>query len=134
MAEAACASKVIVGIEDNKKIVLGGLKAAGLDEFAKVIVLPSVYPTGAEKILVKKSIGRKIPNKGIPLDVGVVVVNVSTAYQLAQSVLTGLPLIERVLTISGEFANPGNYLVRVGTPYKDIVKLPKDFDWYPAVL
>lgn len=127
IAKAAGASKVIVGIEDNKKIVLDGLKAAGVEEFAKIVVIPSVYPAGAEKIMVKKVSGRQVPKKGIPLDVGVVVVNVGTVYQLACSVKTGLPLLERIVTVSGEFANPGNYLVRVGTLYQDIVKLPAKY-------
>ncbi|GBR77042.1 electron transport complex protein RnfC [Candidatus Termititenax persephonae] len=56
-----------------------------------------------------------------------VVVNVGTAYQLARSVQTRLPLTERVVTVSGEFANPGNYLVRIGTLYQDVVQLPANF-------
>ncbi|GBR75922.1 electron transport complex protein RnfC [Candidatus Termititenax persephonae] len=127
LAKAARAAWVVVAVEDNKKDALPGLKNCGVEEFARIAVLPSVYPTGAEKILVKKTVGRKIPNKGLPIDVGVVVVNVGTAYQLARSVQTRLPLTERVVTVSGEFANPGNYLVRVGTLYQDVVQLPANF-------
>ena len=127
LAKAARAEKVIIAIEENKKDVIEGLKNCGALALARIVVLPSMYPTGAEKVLVKKVVGRKIPNKGLPIDVGVVVLNVGTAYQLAQSVQTGLPLMERAVTVSGEFANPGNYLVRVGTLYRDIIQLPDNF-------
>jgi electron transport complex protein RnfC len=127
LAKAACAVWVVVAIEDNKKDVIAGLKNCGVEEFARIALLPSVYPAGAEKVLVKRTVGRKIPNKGLPIDVGAVVVNVGTAYQLARSVQTGLPLLERVVTVSGEFANPGNYWVRLGTLYQDVVKLPENF-------
>jgi electron transport complex protein RnfC len=127
LAKAACAVWVVVAIEDNKKAVIAGLKNCGIEEFARIALMPSVYPAGAEKVLVRRTVGRKIPNKGLPIDVGVVVVNVGTAYQLACSIQTGLPLIERAVTISGEFANPGNYWVRVGTLYQDAVKLPENF-------
>ncbi|GBR73053.1 electron transport complex protein RnfC [Candidatus Termititenax aidoneus] len=128
LAKAACAVWVVVAIEDNKKDVIAGLKNCGVEEFARIALMPSVYPAGAEKVLVKKTVGRRIPNKGLPIDVGVVVVNVGTAYQLARSVQTGLPLTERAVTISGEFANPGNYWIRVGTLYQDAVKLPENFE------
>ncbi|MDR2431353.1 MAG: electron transport complex subunit RsxC [Candidatus Margulisbacteria bacterium] len=127
LARAARAVWVVAAIEDNKKDVIAGLKASGIEEFARIAVLPSVYPTGAEKVLVKKTVGRQVPPSGLPLDVGVVVANVGTAYQLAVSVRTGLPLLERVVTVSGEFANPGNYLVRIGTLYQDVAGLPENY-------
>ena len=128
IAKAAGVTRVIMGLEDNKKDVIPALKAAGLEKFARLIVMPTVYPAGAEKVLVKKVSGRQVPKKGIPLDVGIVVVNVGTVYQLALSVQKGLPLLERVVTVSGEFANPGNYLVRIGTLYQDLVKLPEHYE------
>ena len=126
VAKAVGATNVYIGIENNKPDAIVQLKACGAEAFAKIKVLPAVYPMGAEKVLVKAVTGRKVANKGIPLDVGVVVCNVATVAQLAKTMRTGMPLTERVLTVSGHFANAGNYQVRVGTLYKDIVHLPVD--------
>jgi electron transport complex protein RnfC len=120
--------KVYIGIEDNKKEVIKRLKEAGAEKFAKIVVLKTQYPTGAEKVLVKKITGRKVPPLGIPLDVGCVVTNVGTAAQIARTIRTGLPLIERVITVAGEVANPGNYRVRIGTRICDIVKYKNDIN------
>lgn len=127
IAKAVGAEKLYIGIEDNKLDAVEKLKAVGALDFAEIKIIKSEYPAGAEKVLVKKVTGRKVPNKGIPLDVGVLVSNVSTAYQLALTLLTGSPLTERVVTVSGEFANPGNYLVKIGTKLKDIVKIPEKY-------
>jgi electron transport complex protein RnfC len=126
VAKAVQAKKIYIGIESNKLDALELLIKAAKPFGIKIKVLPTRYPMGAEKVLVKKVLGRKVANKGIPLDVGVVVCNVGTAYQISQSIKTGLPLIERVVTVSGRFSNPGNYLVKVGTLYKDMVTLPFD--------
>jgi len=123
IAKACRAEKIFIGIEDNKMDAVQALKDAGAEKFCKIKVLKTAYPTGAEKVLVKKVLKRVVPNKGIPLDVGVVCCNVSTAYQLARTINTGLPLIDRVVTISGAFANPGNYLVRLGTLLSDVVQV-----------
>lgn len=122
IAKAVKAENIIIGIEDNKMDVVKVLKAAGAEKFCKIKILKTAYPTGAEKVLVKKVLNRVVPNKGIPLDVGVVVSNVGTAYQLAKTIKTGLPLIDRVVTVSGVFANPGNYLVKVGTLLSEIIE------------
>lgn len=127
IAKAVGAEKLYIGIEDNKLEAVEVLRAAGAEKFAEIKIIKSEYPAGAEKVLVKKLTGRKVPNKGIPLDVGVLVSNVGTAYQLAVTLQTGMPLIERVVTVSGEFANPGNYLVKIGTLLKDIVALPEKY-------
>jgi electron transport complex protein RnfC len=125
IAKAVDAKEVCIGIEDNKLDAVETLKQAGAEDFCKIKILKTAYPTGAEKVLVKKVIGRKVPNKGIPLDVGVVVSNVGTAYQLAKTIKTGMPLIERVVTVSGEFTNPGNYLVKIGTLLQDFAEMPQ---------
>lgn len=126
VAKAVQAKNIYIGIESNKLDGLQALKAAGAENIAKIKVLPSVYPMGAEKVLVKKVTGRTVGNKAIPLDVGVVVCNVATAVQLAQTMRTGMPLIERVVTVAGGFTNPGNYRVRIGTLFSDIAKMPAE--------
>lgn len=128
IAKAVGTEKIYIGIEDNKLDAVAALKKAGAEKFASIKIIKTAYPTGAEKVLVKKITGRKVPDKGIPLDVGVLVSNVSTAYQLAVSIRTGLPLLDRVITVSGEFLNPGNYLVKLGMLLKDFVKIPENFN------
>lgn len=133
VAKAVQAKQIYIAIENNKLDCLKALKDAGAESFAKIKVLPSVYPMGAEKVLVKKVTGRKVGNKAIPLDVGVVVCNVATVVQLAQTLRTGLPLVERVVTVAGGFTNPGNYRVRIGTLMSDIVQMPAENESLTAI-
>jgi electron transport complex protein RnfC len=89
------------------------------------VSLKTKYPQGAEKILIKKTLGREVPYGGLPFDVGVVVQNVSTVYAIYNAVVLGIPLTERVVTVSGdeEFVkNYGNFLIKIGTPLELIVK------------
>jgi len=74
-------------------------------------------------MLIRRALGRKVPSGCLPLDVGVIVSNVSTVKAISDAVLKGLPLIERVVSVTGErIKNPGNYLVRIGTSVKEIVE------------
>ena len=121
--KAVGADQIIIGIENNKMDGVEALKNSGAENISTIKVLPSKYPTGAEKILVKKTIKRRVPLKGIPLDVGVLVINVSTAAQISKTLKTGLPLIDRITTIAGDgFANPGNYRSRIGTLISEIAE------------
>ena len=116
--------KIFIGVEDNKPEALGSLKGS-LDRSSslKIVSLKTKYPQGAERMLIKKITDREVPAKGLPLDVGVVVLNVGTVLAIYQAVVEGLPLIQRVVTISGEnLSREGNYLVKIGTPFKDIIQ------------
>ena len=116
--------KIFIGVEDNKPEALGSLKGS-LDRSSslKIVSLKTKYPQGAERMLIKKITDREVPAKGLPLDVGVVVLNVGTVLAIYQAVVEGLPLIQRVVTISGEnLSRQGNYLVKIGTPFKDIIQ------------
>lgn len=120
LASRACGAKdIYIAIENNKPEALESLKK-GITEYlpaAKISVLKTEYPMGAEKILIKKVLGRKTPLMGIPLDVGVIVVNAGTAAQIYKTFETGMPLISRVVTISGyNVKNKGNFRTRIGTP------------------
>ncbi len=115
---------VIIAVEDNKKEAI-----KKLNEYKKngveVVSLKTKYPQGAEKILIKKVLKREVPVGGLPFDVGVVVQNVSTIYAIYNAVVLGKPLIERVVTISGEkefLKNYGNFLIKIGTPLEFIVE------------
>ena len=73
-------------------------------------------------MLIKRVMGKQVPSGGLPMDVGAIVSNVSTAKAISDAIQTGMPLIERVVTVGGERMNkPGNYLVKVGTSVKDII-------------
>lgn len=108
---------VIIGIEDNKTASAELLtkKTANIKN-TEVKVLPSLYPQGGEKIMIYNCTGRIVAEGKLPSDVGVIVVNVSTAILLARFFKTGMPLVERVLTVDGDtVGKSGNYLVPIGT-------------------
>ncbi|MFN3550723.1 MAG: electron transport complex subunit RsxC [Endomicrobiia bacterium] len=115
---------IVVAIEDNKTESIERLKFF-LPKEIKVEVLKTKYPQGAEKILIKKLLGIKIPQDKIPLEYGVLVHNVSTVYSIYKAVVEGMPLIERIVTVAGDEEvkkNYGNYIIRIGTPIDFIVK------------
>lgn len=114
-----------IAIEDNKedaiKLFSSLIEEAGLGEKFKVISLKSRYPMGAEKTLIKNVLGKKVPVGGLPMDIGAVVNNVGTVKAVFDSVSGGLPLISKVVTVTGDLGNPQNLLARIGTPIKDLI-------------
>jgi len=117
--------KVYIAIENNKEDAIEYIEKLtsemGFEDIFKVVSLPSRYPMGAEKTLIKTILGRSVPIGGLPLDIGVVVNNVSTSLAIYEAVIEGKPLIERVITITGNFKNPNNLMVRMGTPIIDLI-------------
>ena len=110
-------------IEDNKPdaIALMEEKLADCDNI-EVVTAKTKYPQGAEKTLIKRVMGRTVPRGGLPADVGVVVSNISTVKAISDAIRTGMPLIERVATVTGEkIKNPGNYIVKIGTSVKEMI-------------
>ncbi len=117
------AKKGIIVIEDNKPdaIELLQAKTAGLDNI-EVVVAKTKYPQGAEKMLIKRVMGRQVPRGGLPADVGAVVSNISTTKAISAAIQKGMPLVERVVTVTGEkLKKPGNYIVKIGTNTKDLI-------------
>ncbi|MCD7817508.1 MAG: electron transport complex subunit RsxC [Lachnospiraceae bacterium] len=117
------AEKGLIVIEDNKPdaIELMKTKVADYDNL-DVVVAKTKYPQGAEKMLIKRVLKRQVPSGGLPADVGCVVSNISTTKAIADAILKGMPLIERVVTVTGErLKNPGNYIVKIGTNTKDLI-------------
>ncbi len=99
----------------------------------RIKVLKTKYPQGGEKQLVKAILGREVPPGKLPLDVGAVVQNVGTCLALYEAVYDGKPLIERCITLSGScLREPGNFIVRLGTPLRDAVKFCGGFTEPPA--
>lgn len=117
------AEKGLIVIEDNKPdaIELMQAKTADCDNI-EVVVAKTKYPQGAEKMLIKRVMGRQVPRGGLPADVGCVVSNISTTKAISDAIQKGMPLIERVVTVTGErIKNPGNYIVKIGTNTKDLI-------------
>ena len=123
IAKALNASNVFIGIEDNKQDAAAYLdaKLKKENENIKVITLRTKYPEGAEKMLIHAVTKRKVPSRGLPMDVGCVVSNVQTAKAVYDAVYEGKPLIERVVTITGDVNEPKNMLVKIGTQFKELI-------------
>ncbi|MFH0807039.1 MAG: electron transport complex subunit RsxC [Elusimicrobiota bacterium] len=116
-------NKAIIAIEGNKPEAIEKLKikVSGFDKIT-IAELPTKYPQGAEKTLIKKILGREVPAGKLPLDIGVVVSNVGTVAAINDAAVNGMPLIERIVTVSGKKCiKPGNYLIKIGTPIKNII-------------
>lgn len=114
------AEHVFLGVEANKPDAVAAMTAEAVACNVRVESLPVMYPQGAEKQLIYALTGRKVPTGGLPMDVGVVVQNVATCAAVADAVLEGKPLYERVTTVTGTpVAHPGNWVFRVGTPLED---------------
>jgi electron transport complex protein RnfC len=116
------AKTVLVGIEHNSSEAIRAMREAGEQYDVDVVMLPCRYPTGAEKTLIRAVTGQEVPCGGLPLDVGVMVNNVGTCAQIYDSLTTGMPLIERVLTVAGDgVAGRANLRVRIGTRVGDTI-------------
>ncbi|MGN1411249.1 MAG: electron transport complex subunit RsxC [Oscillospiraceae bacterium] len=116
--------KAIIGIEENKPEAISKLKELTKDlEEIEVRPLPSTYPQGAEKVLIYNTTGRIVAEGELPSDQGVIVMNVSTAGFLHTYFETGMPLVERTLTIDGSAVKkPCNVTVPLGTPIRDVLE------------
>lgn len=115
-------STAFIGIEENKPDAIETMRQACRNTGIVVTPLQTKYPQGAEKTLIKVIVDREIPSGGLPMDVGVVVQNVGTVVAIAEAVERGLPLIERVVTVTGgAVAEPKNLLLRVGATFADAI-------------
>lgn len=125
LMKAAKVERGYIGIEDNKPeaIALFEKKTAS-DPRVEIVALEKKYPQGGEKQLVDAVIGRQVPAPpAIPVNVGAIVQNVGTAYAVYQAVMKRKPLFERYTTVTGKkLSNPGNFLVRMGTPMRDLIE------------
>lgn len=128
--------KGIIAIENNKKDAYATIKAyAKKDKNIQVVLLETKYPQGSEKHLIKSVTGRSVPSGKLPMDVGIVVNNIDTCVAICNALQTGMPLISRVVTVSGScFSKHANYRVRIGTPVRHIIKTVGGFCEEPAKL
>lgn len=123
--KATGVTKGIVCIEDNKPKAIAAMKKA-VEPYPEldVAVLSHLYPRGGEKQLIQAVLGREVPPPpGLPLDVGVIVSNVGTAYAMAMAIKTGLPLVERIVTVTGPgVKTPSNFRTLLGTPVSYLIE------------
>ncbi len=119
---ATGASRIIVGIEDNKPRAAEILKEHIDNLPAEIALLRTKYPQGAEKNLISALLDREVPRGGLPFDVGALVQNVGTAKAIWEAVSCGEPLYKRAITVSGDaIREPKNLLARIGTPFQKII-------------
>lgn len=113
-----------VGIENNKPDAIRLFRDLVKDEPSiKIEALKVQYPQGGEKQLIKAILNREVPRGGLPIDVGVIVHNVGTAFAVYEAVQKNKPLVERVVTVTGkEIKSPTNLRVRIGTPVSDLIE------------
>jgi electron transport complex protein RnfC len=132
LMKALNVNKAVIGIENNKPDAIEHMnKLASQYEGITVQPLKVQYPQGGEKQLIDACTGRQVPSGKLPIEVGAVVQNVGTTYAVYEAVQKNKPLFERVVSITGKSVkNPGNFLVRTGTPISELIEaaggLPDD--------
>lgn len=114
----------VIAIEDNKPEAIESVKkATDGHENIQVQVVPTKYPSGGEKQLIEIITGQQVPSGKLPSDIGIVVQNIGTCFAIKQAVIDGVPLTERVVTVTGEsITRPQNLWVRLGTPVADLLE------------
>jgi electron transport complex protein RnfC len=124
----------IFGIEDNKKDCIPVLKEAIQGESRmEVKALQTKYPQGAERQLIYATTGRAIHSAMLPADAGCIVDNVETLISIERAVIQGKPVMERVVTVTGDaIAKPGNYKVLLGTNQRELVEAAGGFTVEPS--
>ncbi len=116
--------KAVIGIENNKMDAAKLLEEKTASESdISVKTLPAVYPQGAEKVLIYNITGRMVMERQLPSDQNVIVLNVSTVAYIYTYCKTGMPLVERRITVDGDIIkNPCNLMVKIGTPVSEILE------------
>ncbi|AZQ10631.1 electron transport complex subunit RsxC [Shewanella khirikhana] len=120
--------RIIIAIEDNKPEAADAVRAAISRSHlpagtARVTVVPTKYPSGGEKQLIQIVTGQEVPSGAIPAQLGILVHNVGTLFAIRDAVIDGKPLIERVVTVTGNaVSKPGNYWALIGTQVQDVLE------------
>lgn len=119
------ADEVLIGIEDNKPEAVAAMQTAvhAEGESMEVVAIPTRYPAGGAKQLIRVLTGIEVPHGRRSTDFGVQCFNVGTAYAVFEALTCGHPLISRIVTVAGNVDRPRNYEVLIGTPMSDVVRL-----------
>lgn len=127
-AHATGVKRIIIALEDDTPKAAQILRDAAEGTGIEVREFPTKYPQGGEKQLVRAATGRVVPNGGLPLDVGIVVMNVGTVSALARMILRELPLTHRIISVTGGgIVRPSNFLVPIGTPFGNLIEAAGGF-------
>jgi electron transport complex protein RnfC len=122
------AERVLVGIEDNKPEAIAAMQAAVLatgEARIEIVPVPTRYPAGGAKQLIRVLTGIEVPHGKRSTDYGVQCFNTGTAYAIYEALELGRPLVSRIVTVAGNVETARNYEVRFGTPMRDVVALAK---------
>ena len=126
MGEVLRAGQVLIGIEDNKAEAIAAMQAAlgrlGAANIA-VVPVPTRYPAGGAKQLIRVLTGIEVPHAKRSTDYGVQCFNTGTAYAIYEAIALGQPLISRIVTVSGNVERPRNFEVPFGIPMRDLLAL-----------
>ncbi|MCH5214925.1 MAG: electron transport complex subunit RsxC [Muribaculaceae bacterium] len=125
LMKASGTSKAMIGIEANKPEAIEALEMVTMSSpDIEVVPLRTAYPQGGEKQLIQALTGRAVPAGGLPIDAGVIVDNVATAFAVYRAVKFGEPLVKRVATVTGvDVKDAGNFIVAVGTDMNSVLEL-----------
>ncbi len=117
--------KVLIGIEDNKPEAAAAMRAAvdALNEPFLVVPVPTLYPAGGAKQLIRVLTGKEVPASKRSTDLGVQCFNVATAYTAWRAIAHGEPVVSRLVTITGNVHAPRNFEVLIGTPMDELLRL-----------
>nr|WP_239032345.1 electron transport complex subunit RsxC [Pseudoalteromonas sp. MMG022] len=115
--------RVLIGIEDNKPEAIAAMKQASAHNTAILVrAIPTKYPSGGEKQLIRVLTSKEVPSTGIPADIGVLVQNVGTLFAISEAIYKGKPLIERVVSVTGNtIGKPQNVWALIGTEIKHLL-------------
>ena len=119
------AEECLIGVEDNKPLAIQALQQAleaDADARIEVVRIPTIYPSGGEKQLIRILTGKEVPSHGLPANIGIVCHNVATIVAIDDAIKRGKPLISRIVTVTGAgIRQPGNYEVINGTPIGHLI-------------
>lgn len=118
------AKKAIITIEDNKPKAIEIMKN-NIKDYPEIEIktLKTIYPQGGEKQLIKTVLGKELPSRTLPSSIGVLVSNVQTVAAVYEAIIKGVPLTERIITVTGKgVETPKNLKVKIGTPFADVLK------------
>ena len=132
VARATGAARTVVAVEDQMGAVEHILRKTERDlgaEDLQIVKVPTIYPEGGERQLIRVLTGKEVPSGGLPLDVGLLSINVGTAVAAYHAVEHGRPLISRVVTVTGRgIREPGNFEALIGTPVSYLIKRAGGYD------
>ncbi|MCC4223901.1 electron transport complex subunit RsxC [Vibrio campbellii] len=112
----------IIGIEDNKPAAIKALEQAAMNKDIVIRVIPTKYPSGGEKQLIKILTNKEVPSGAIPADIGILVQNVGSLYSIKRAVIDGEPVVNRIVTLTGKtFKQPRNVWTLLGTPVQALL-------------